>query len=491
MKRLILFFFLSVGLTLTFSGCGEKTNKTQAANLSTAEKLSLELENQARKFFATKEKQAKELEKRDRSQGTNFGSTVFVQKGLPPDVWDFFRAGKKGDWKRTAKLYYQIAARSYQFDSRQPRDERLATTAWQPINEAFRGYEQLSAAEPKYILAYGREIVRSIPRDSVYFGGTDAGRFVITFLNQSEHPDEPFCTITQNALTDGLYLEYLRATYGKKISIPTEEDQQTGFNDYLQDAQQRLKDNKLKPGEDVKIVNGRVQVSGQIAVMQINARIAKILFDKNPEREFFLDDAGWATLDWMLPHMSPQGFIFKINRAPLSELSEEVVQKDRQFWKRCVSEALGDWLTDETSVQEVCDFGEKVFLKKDLADFRGDPRFVRTARNWKSLSEFVGASPVFSKSRSNIASLYAWWAHNSHSPEEKQRMTKEADFAFRQALALCPYQYGAIRDYYYFLAEQNRFEEATRVIQTTVSFFPDNKEYQDFLAKIKEQPKTK
>ena len=39
----------------------------------------------------------------------------------------------------------------------------------------------------------------------------------------------------------------------------------------MADARRRLQEKKLKPGEDVKEVDGKVQVSGQVAVMAINA----------------------------------------------------------------------------------------------------------------------------------------------------------------------------------------------------------------------------
>ena len=135
--------------------------------------------------------------------------------------------------------------------------------------------------------------------------------------------------ITQNALADGTYLEYIRAHYnrsaqvdtpffegmflwiqdllqpktyfqrgstnylaqlaapldryftslGKRIEdrrrekgvyppaeiiTPSPEDSQHSFNDYMIDAEQRLRNGQLKPGEDVKVdrESGRMQVSG-------------------------------------------------------------------------------------------------------------------------------------------------------------------------------------------------------------------------------------
>ena len=72
----------------------------------------------------------------------------------------------------------------------------------------------------------------------------------------------------------------------------------------------------MKPGEDVKIDRRtQVQVSGQVAVMNINGLLTKVIFDHNPKNEFFVEES--FPLDWMYPHLTPFGIIMKINRQPL------------------------------------------------------------------------------------------------------------------------------------------------------------------------------
>ena len=68
----------------------------------------------------------------------------------------------------------------------------------------------------------------------------------------------------------------------------------------------------MKPGEDVNIENGRVQVSGQVAVMVINGLLCKVIFDNNPTNEFFVEES--FPLDWMYHYETPFGVIMKINR---------------------------------------------------------------------------------------------------------------------------------------------------------------------------------
>ena len=101
--------------------------------------------------------------------------------------------------------------------------------------------------------------------------------------------------------------------------IASPEDSQRCFQEYLADAQRRLQLNQLKPGEDVKVIDNRVQVSGQVAVMAINGLLTKVMFDRNPKNEFFVEES--FPLDWMYPHLTPFGIIMKINRQPLPELT--------------------------------------------------------------------------------------------------------------------------------------------------------------------------
>jgi hypothetical protein len=105
--------------------------------------------------------------------------------------------------------------------------------------------------------------------------------------------------------------------YGSRIRIPTAQDSQQSFQDYLNDALRRKQEGKLKPEEDVRIVSGRAQVSGTAGVMQFSAMLAYNIFTNNSDREFFLEES--HPLDWMYPHLSPHGPILKINRKPLPE----------------------------------------------------------------------------------------------------------------------------------------------------------------------------
>jgi hypothetical protein len=145
--------------------------------------------------------------------------------------------------------------------------------------------------------------------------------------------------------------------------------------------------------------------------------------------------------------------ILKLNRQPLPTMSDAAIERDRKFWTERVDRILGPWLKPETTVQEVADFAEKVYARKDLDGFQGDPRFVR--------NEY--AQKLFSKLRTAIAGVFLWRANQAAArPDvaEQQRMTQAADYAFRQAYALCPSSPEALYRYVNLLVQQQRFDDA-------------------------------
>ena len=103
-------------------------------------------------------------------------------------------------------------------------------------------------------------------------------------------------------------------------------------------------------------------------------------------------------------------------------------------------------------------FVDKVYLNDNLSGFGGDSRYVQNEIPQRS----------FSKLRSSIGGLYAWRAQNSQSSEEKQRMLKEADFAFRQAFALYPSSPEVVFRYVSLLLAQKRLEDGISLAEAAV-----------------------
>ncbi|MEY2429983.1 MAG: hypothetical protein QOJ40_2868, partial [Verrucomicrobiota bacterium] len=280
-------------------------------------------------------------------------------------------------------------------------------------------------------------------------------------------------------LLEAAYPQQIAASLGgvypdREIYCPTPEDSQKCFQEYLQDAQKRLQLNQLKPGEDVKVIDNRVQVSGQVAVMAINGLLTKVIFDHNPKNEFFVEES--FPLDWMYRYLTPFGIIMKINREKLPELTDEIVRKDHEFWTQFSDRLIGNWITYDTSVKEIAAFVEKVYLRRDYSGFKGDRKFVRDDQGQKA----------FSKLRSSIGGVYAWRITDpeNHNPVAQQRMIKEADFAFRQAFAFCPYSPEAVFRYVNLLLSMQRFDDALTVAVTCLKLDPYNGQVIDLVNRL-------
>jgi hypothetical protein len=409
------------------------------------------LEPQLKKFFVEKRVPAKALAKEENKEQMR-------------EVWDFFAAGEKGDWTTVANLYPQLRSGAYQRDGTR-KEPRLETMVWQPVKECFFGYEQCANFSDRYVTDLAREILDSMPRGSIYFGGKASPLDLPTAFSQSHPKGEPAFVLSQNALVDGLYLKYLRTMYGQRIVMPGDEDSKKAFLAYTNDALLRLKEGKLKPGEDVTEDGGKVNISGHVSVMAINALMAKTIFDANPRQEFFVAES--FPLDWMYPHLEPHGLILKLNRQPLEKMPEDMVQKDSEYWTRFIKGALGQWLTPTTSVEVVCDFAQSVFARQEQEPFRPDEKFVRNS----------DACKTYSRLRSAQAGVYVWRVQHSKSPEEKQRMEKAADLALRQAFALCPSSAEVLFRYVGVLVDQKRFQDARRLTEVTQILDPTGGTY--------------
>jgi tetratricopeptide (TPR) repeat protein len=258
----------------------------------------------------------------------------------------------------------------------------------------------------------------------------------------------------------------------REIYIPSPEDSQRCFADYMEDVQRRMRSNQMMPGENVSVdASGKMQVSGQVAVMMINGLLCKVIFDHNPKNEFYIEES--FPLPWMYPYETPYGIIMKINRHPLPELTSEVFDRDHFFWSKFSDRLIGNWITYDTSVKEVVDFIERVYLLHDYTGFKGDLKFVRDDQ----------AQKAFSKLRSSIAGVYAWRL-GPQCPEEyrqksaatQEALKRETDFSFKQAFAFCPYSPEAVFRYINFLLQYGRLDDAYLIAQTCQKLDPNNEQ---------------
>jgi tetratricopeptide (TPR) repeat protein len=278
----------------------------------------------------------------------------------------------------------------------------------------------------------------------------------------------------------GLIARSLGGVYpDTEIYTPSANDSQECFNVYLTDAQRRFEHDQhypnephqMKPGEDVRPgPNGGVQVAGQVAVMSINGLLTKVIFDHNPDHEFYEEES--FPLDWMYPYLTPFGVIMKINRNPLPEITQDIIDKDHAFWSQYSSRATGNWITYDTSISNICAFCKKTYLRHDYSGFTGDRKFIRDD----------DAQKAFSKLRSSIGSSIYWWrATHPANPAEGERTFKEAEFALKQAFAYCPYSPEAVFHLMQLLLSRNRIDEAIDILKTCHDLDPYNMQISDWI----------
>ena len=88
---------------------------------------------------------------------------------------------------------------------------------------------------------------------------------------------------------------------------------------------------------------------------------------------------------------------------------------------------MADWLKEETPLRAICDFAEGTYAEMNLEEFKGDRDFAIADRRYSPQS-------IYSRLRTAQATVYERRAKNSKTSEERDRMIKMADFAYRQAL---------------------------------------------------------
>jgi hypothetical protein len=210
-----------------------------------------------------------------------------------PDVERFFEAVEGGKWEEIQAAFESLS----EVRKTAPRDD--LNQLWGPILEAYGVAESAHLWPAQKLLDYGNTILDSLRPGMVYVGGTDPGRFIPTFLNETSD-GEHHVILTQNAMADNTYLKYVDFLYGDNFGTLSESDSLSAFQQYMADAQKRLKHDQdfpdepkqVRPGEDVRITDdNRIQVSGQVAVMGVNELLLQDFMNKNPDATFALEES--------------------------------------------------------------------------------------------------------------------------------------------------------------------------------------------------------
>ena len=264
--------------------------------------------------------------------------------------------------------------------------------------------------------------------NAIFYGGTDPGRFVPTYMIYSANVRPDVYLITQNALADNTFMNITRDLYGDTIYIPSLEDSNEAFRKYVDDVNA----GRIQAGADIKIENGKVSVQGVGGVMTINGILAELIFKENKAKHDFYVEESYV-IQWMYPYLSPHGLMLKLNTEPLPGLDPKLVENDHKFWGWYTK-----WLLDQTAFQrDIC------------------------------------ARKSFSKLRSAIAGIYDY-----------RRMYEEAEYAFKQSIDLYPLSPEANFRLAQMYMNMQRFEDAEKLIRAFAAEDPDNESAKGFLSQI-------
>lgn len=271
---------------------------------------------------------------------------VKAKKAVPPEVERFFDAVESGRWEDIESRGAAMSKRSAQYEgsTHDPGIDEF----WPAVLETYGAAEQAHLWPAQKLLDYGEEVLGSLRPGMVYVGGTDPGRFIPTLLNETG-AEEPRVVLTQNALADSRYMEYVRFLYGDRFGLPNEEDSSRAFQDYIADARRRLEHDQtfpnepkqIRPGEDVQVTDGKVTVSGQVAVMDINGRLLRAIMEKNPDTAFAMEES--RPLPGSYAGATPLGPIMEIRaQDPKAPMEDAQALQSLDYWRSMAGQLLAD-----------------------------------------------------------------------------------------------------------------------------------------------------
>ena len=274
--------------------------------------------------------------------------TMARRKGVPvpAEVERFFDALESGNWEEIDSQFKALGRRSGQYDGSTHSPE--LDPVWNAVLDAYGAAEQVHEWPAQQLLDYGHAILASLRPGMVYVGGTDSGRWIPELLNETS-AGEHHVILTQNALADGRYVEYMSALYGDRFANLTQEDSKRAFEDYVADAGKRLEHDQQFPeeprqirnGEEVKRVDGKVVVGGHLAVMSINEKLLQAIMARNPELTFAVQES--SPLPGTYSEALPLGPLMELRARDGSKgFTPERAAESLDYWRSTAQQLLAD-----------------------------------------------------------------------------------------------------------------------------------------------------
>jgi hypothetical protein len=263
------------------------------------------------------------------------------------DAERFFDAVESGDWDKIEAAFKVINGGDSSAGHAEGRPPGVQSI-WPAIIDAYGAAEQVHEWPAQKLLDYGNSILGALKPGMVYVGGTDNGRWIPELLNDTSD-GERHVIVTQNALADSSYLDYLRFQYDDRLSNFTAEDSKGAFHDYVSDARKRLEHDQqfpdqpkqVGPREDVQVIDGKTQVSGQVAVMAINEKLLQMLMEKNPGLSFAIQES--FPLKGTYSDALPLGPLMELRaRDGQNSFTPERAAQSLAYWQTTAQQVLDD-----------------------------------------------------------------------------------------------------------------------------------------------------
>ena len=286
---------------------------------------------------------------------------------------------------------------------------------------------------------YGRDMLADLPKDAFVFGGTDPGRFVPTYMILSESFEKPkhkrdpnfdrrdLYIITQNALADAFYNQYIRNHYSAERPAPRGWiDRWLGRDKHYPTAHLILPRQEdimalYQAAVEAKQKNPAAPDPNADPTV-LNSMVAEWIWQRNKDqRPFFVEES--FPMEWSYPNAVPHGLCYEIKRDPVAALTPEQIQADMQYWRSYIDK------------------------------LKADPGFV----------DDIDAQRSFSKLRNTGGNIYKW--RNLASPAEQ---------AYRQALELWPGNTETLNNFSDLLLRQGRSGELRDILSKAVKADPNN-----------------
>ncbi|MBX9742518.1 MAG: DUF2723 domain-containing protein [Chthoniobacterales bacterium] len=290
---------------------------------------------------------------------------------------------------------------------------------------------------------YGHDMLADLPPNSFFFGGTDPGRFVPTFMIFGESFEAPkskrdpnfdrrdLYVVTQNALADNFYNQYIRSQYSNERPVLFNWLERWLGRDHVYPQStltlpHREEIVNLYQNEMLQFQRNPGLPNPQTNPAVLNSDVAEWIFLRNRDQHrFFVEES--FPMPWSYPYAIPHGLCYEINHDPVPTLSPEIVAHDQEFWIN--------------------------YIKK----LRSVPGFENDSL----------AQHCFAKLRNTTGNLYNY-----------RSMKPEAEFAYRQALDLWPGNSETVENMLNLLLSQSRYQEAEKLVAESLLIDPNSKALQ-------------